>query len=103
MHNYFHAHQSRLNLALHMFAVPQFVVAHAILLWGVLTLSLGLLSLAVALVISSLGVQGWGHRHEVHQPEPFKGVWDFAKRLYTEQFHLYPRMLLIKLRQRIAS
>lgn len=103
MQDYHHNHQDRLNLVLHLFAVPLFILAHGLLIWGLLNLSWLLSATAAALIAASLRLQQWGHLREPNQPKPFLGAVDFGLRLYREQFYLYPHLVWFKLHQRFSS
>lgn len=81
-------HGDRLNLLIHLFAVPAFVAGHLLPLTGVLGVLPG-----GGLVILSLALQFVGHRREaVHSP-PFRCVGDFLRRLYIEQWLNFWRFL----------
>jgi uncharacterized membrane protein YGL010W len=82
-------HQSRLNLAIHVLAVPLF--------WA------GLAAFAVAAsngpifivygagaVVASIALQGLGHRFEREAAEPFSGPLNFIYRLTKESLILFP-------------
>lgn len=87
-------HRDRVNLLLHIVAVPAFIA-------GILaTLSLAwqgaFAGAAVAFVfaVAAFAVQGIGHKREVQAPEPFEGPGDFVGRVFTEQFITFPRFVL---------
>ena len=92
--DYAERHQDKLNLWLHLYAVPAFIA-------GVLAAVLNLLALsvvgaAVCLVFAALAflVQGLGHRREAAAPVPFDGPGDALKRIFAEQFITFPRFVL---------
>jgi hypothetical protein len=84
-------HQDRINLLIHLFAVPLFVGGCAAL---VANLAFGrwLGALASVLVpLLAFAAQAVGHRHEPNPPAPFAGPVDFAARVLLEQFWRFPR------------
>ena len=87
-------HRNQLNLAIHIVAVPLFML-------GCVAVAVGLLRLAPFRVVSgnvamtvSIGLQGIGHRSEPEQPAPFASFGDFVKRFFTEQWVTFPRFVL---------
>jgi hypothetical protein len=87
-------HQDRLNLILHIVAVPLFW-------WGTLDLVgsilfSGLFAAFDGLVLMALSVflQGLGHDREAVAPEPWAGPGVFALRLAAEQFVNFPRYVI---------
>jgi len=87
-------HRDRLNLLLHLVAVPAFIAG---ILACVRLLVSGLwLPALFALLFAALAfaVQGFGHRREAAAPEPFLGPGDFLGRVFVEQFITFPRFVL---------
>lgn len=87
-------HRDRVNLLLHLVAVPLFLVGTLVLAAAALRASgsgvaLGLGCLAVAVV-----VEGRGHAREQEVPTPFAGPLDFASRFVVEQWITFPRFVL---------
>ncbi|MDC8013059.1 Mpo1-like protein [Tahibacter soli] len=87
-------HRDRLNLVLHIVAVPAFVA-------GMLaTVSLALkgfyygAAAAFVFAIVAFALQGIGHKREAQPPEPFDGPGDFVARVFAEQFITFPRFVL---------
>ena len=65
-------HQDRVNLLIHIFAVPTFALAPLGVIWGVVG-GRWLLALVFALLPAvSLAVQGYGHKREPNPPCPSK-------------------------------
>ena len=87
-------HQNTTNLLLHIVAVPLFIVANVLLIVAVVTVSLGLLALAVLGIVASVIVQGRGHKLERVPPEPFTGPANVLGRLFFEQWVTFPRFVL---------
>jgi hypothetical protein len=87
-------HHDRVNLLIHMLAVPAFIAG--ILAAVSSTLNARWLGVAVALVLAvmAFAVQGLGHRRERVAPEPFAGPGDFVARVFAEQFITFPRFVL---------
>jgi hypothetical protein len=88
-------HRDRVNLLLHMIAVPAFIagtLAALTLLWrGHFAGAVFALLVAVA----GFAVQGLGHRREREAPVPFDGPGDFFARVFVEQFITFPRFVLV--------
>jgi hypothetical protein len=85
-------HRDTRNLAIHIVAVPLFVLGHALLLGGLL--ASGWLAIAgVLCILVSIAVQGFGHSLEQQQVHSFTGPRDFLRRLYAEQFFNFWRFL----------
>lgn len=88
------AHRNRLNLAIHLLAVPLFVAAVVLLVAQGVRLSAAGVAVALGILVLSMLLQRIGHNLEAEQPAPFKGPGDFALRLLTEQFVTFPHFLL---------
>lgn len=92
--DYARYHQDRVNLLIHIVAVPLFWIgalnAISALLFSGLFAALG----GVLLVALSLFAQGLGHDREAVQPEPYQGAWDFVQRIAAEQFVNFPRYVI---------
>lgn len=87
-------HQSRVNLLLHVFSVPLFVLANIVLLFGLVRLSWLAVLTAVATMLLSLLLQGRGHRLEAVPAEPFTSPMNAMVRLLCEQWITFPRFVL---------
>lgn len=87
-------HRNSTNLALHIIAVPLFVLAAVILVSGLFQLSLSSIALGVIGIVASLAIQGRGHKLEEQAPEPFTDRQDAIGRLLAEQFITFPRFVL---------
>lgn len=91
---YAERHQDRINLIIHIVAVPLFW-------WGALdavgsVLFEGLFDAfcGIALMALSVFLQGLGHDREAIAPEPWAGAWIFVQRLAAEQFVNFPRYVV---------
>ena len=92
--DYAERHRDKLNLWLHLYAVPAFIAG---MLAAVLNLvALSLVGTVVCLAFAGLAflVQGLGHRREAMAPVPFDGPADAVKRIFAEQFITFPRFVL---------
>jgi len=87
-------HRDRVNLLLHMVAVPAFVAG--ILAAATLVLDGQWFGALIAFVFAAaaFAVQGIGHKRERVPPEPFLGARDFLSRVFAEQFITFPRFVL---------
>lgn len=87
-------HRDRVNLLIHIVAVPLFWIgsfnAIGALLFSGLLFSLG----GIVLMALSLFAQGIGHDREALQPQAFVGASDFVQRILAEQFVTFPRFVL---------
>lgn len=87
-------HRNRINLIIHIVAVPlfwlgTFNVVTAVLFEGALH-ALG----GAILVGLSLFAQGRGHEMEALPPTPFDSRWEFVRRIAAEQFVTFPRFVV---------
>lgn len=87
-------HQSRLNLALHIVAVPAFLVGNVLmvlaLLQGAWLTALGWLVFSAV----AFGLQGVGHKQEPNASIPFSSPANAAARILLEQWVTFPRFVL---------
>ncbi len=84
--SYAASHRDRVNLALHIVAVPLFVGATAYLFVALVRGDVRAALAGVAGLGVSLAAQGLGHRREAVRPAPFSGAWDAVARVPVEQF-----------------
>ena len=87
-------HQNRMNLLLHIVAVPLFLVGSVLVVVGVIRLSPLLAIAGIAAMGVSLFLQGRGHRLEAVPPEPFTGPTNAIGRLFLEQWLTFPRFVI---------
>ena len=86
-------HRSRLNLTIHIVAVPLFILGCAAVAIGVLRLApFRIISGLVAMIVSVV-LEGIGHRCEPERPAPFASLGDFVKRFFFEQWVTFPRFV----------
>jgi len=87
-------HQSRVNLLIHIVAVPLFLLGTVALVLAAIQLSLVLLAVAIGCIVAAVALQGRGHRLEPVPPEPFSGPLNFVSRLFLEQWVTFPRFII---------
>ena len=92
--DYAERHEDKLNLWLHLYAVPAFIAGSLAAMVNLLALSLVGVLASLAFVVLAFLVQGLGHRRETMPPVPFDGPADFAQRVLAEQFITFPRFVL---------
>jgi hypothetical protein len=87
-------HRNRRNLAIHLIAVPVFVVSTVAMLFH---FAEGRFAMAAAFALGpavSLALQGGGHRREEIPPKQSRGRGNFFKRILVEQFFTFPLFVL---------
>jgi len=87
-------HQARVNLLIHIVAVPLFLIGTLALVDAIAKLLSLLLGVAVSFIVMAVALQGRGHRMEPVPPEPFRGPVNFVARLFLEQWVTFPRFIL---------
>lgn len=87
-------HRSRVNLFIHIVAVPVFLLATVGMVMALLQQSLWLGVVSIAAAVVSLALQGRGHRQERVPPEPFTGPANAISRIFLEQWVTFPRFVL---------
>jgi uncharacterized membrane protein YGL010W len=87
-------HSNRMNLLIHIVAVPAFVASSVWLAWCALLMHWAELGVAMLAVVVSFLVQGVGHQREATPSIPFAGPGDAASRILVEQFITFPRFVL---------
>ena len=90
MNDYSSFHKNRINLMIHIVAIPIFVVSFLYLVWTLLTFQILSTGIAFAGILLSFILQIVGHYREPNPPRPFLGPGDFFKRIITEQFVTFP-------------
>jgi hypothetical protein len=87
-------HHGRMNLLIHLVAVPVFMMANVLIIVAALRLSSVMLATGVVAVVLAVALEGSGHRRERISPEPFTGVGNFLGRFFIEQWVTFPRFVL---------
>jgi uncharacterized membrane protein YGL010W len=87
-------HRARVNLLIHIVAVPLFVAGLVLVIAGIglADWTPGLAGLAA--MIAGFAAQGLGHGREPERPAPFLGSIDFLSRFLAEQFVTFPRFVI---------
>jgi len=91
---YVNYHLSRVNLLIHIIAVPLFVLGTVTSLLALVNLNLGVTIMSILLMATSIGVQGFGHAKEELPVVPFSGPIDALIRIFLEQFVTFPRFVI---------
>jgi len=92
--NYPQNHQHPTNLALHLIAMPLFIIGFLLIVSGVFSLSLASFAVGVVGILAGLALQRHGHSLEAEASEPFSDRKDAVQRLVVEQFVTFPRFVL---------
>ena len=87
-------HSSRLNLIIHVFAVPTFIIGIVGLVYSLVNLRIIEAGSFVLIMAVSLLVQSYGHSRENVRSAPFAGPVDALTRILIEQLINFPRFLL---------
>ena len=93
--HYSRNHRDRVNLLIHMVAVPLFSAGVLACLTQISRAQWFGAAIALAVAIVAFALQGAGHRRERVPPEPFAGPGDFVARIVAEQFITFPRFVLM--------
>ena len=92
--DYAERHQDKLNLWLHLYAVPAFVAGILAAVLHIASLNVLASAISLAFAAAAFGIQVLGHRREPLAPAPYAGVGDFVARVFAEQFVTFPRFVL---------
>jgi uncharacterized membrane protein YGL010W len=87
-------HRSRVNLAIHIVAVPLFMLGCVAVAAGIVRLAPFRIGSGLVAMIVAVVLEGIGHRFEPERPAPFASFGDFAKRFFFEQWVTFPRFVL---------
>src|SRR4051812_10850113 len=87
-------HAERMNLLIHIVAVPAFVACIAGLVACLLTQRWAQAVGALLGAAVAFAVQGIGHKREATPSIPFDGPADTGSRILVEQFITFPRFVL---------
>ena len=86
-------HRSRVNLVVHIIVVPLFLLGNVAIIAALWRNSWLLGGLGVVATLTSMALQGVGHRQERVPPEPFRGPLDALSRIVCEQWVTFPRFV----------
>lgn len=92
--DYADKHRDRINLWLHIVAVPLFDAGTITLIFGIAGSAGRVAGLGLAGMVAALVLEGRGHRREPETPTPFAGPIDFVSRFFVEQWITFPRFVL---------
>jgi hypothetical protein len=84
-------HGSKLNLWLHIFAVPAFILSFFNVLWSLAHLAFISAAISFVGMIIAFAVQAIGHKQEKTAAIPFDGPGDAVSRIFVEQLVTFPR------------
>jgi len=87
-------HKSRINLWVHIFAVPVFILATFSLVNSIINLNVFLLICSIILMLVSIVMQGIGHKKEEIPTVPFTGVKNAVVRILLEQLYTFPKFVI---------
>ena len=87
-------HTARVNLLLHIGAVPLFILGNVTLVAGLILAAPVHILVGAAAMSIGLALQGRGHKLESVQPEPFTSPANAFARLLLEQWITFPRFVL---------
>ena len=90
---YSNFHGSRLNLVIHIIAVPLFVGANVLLVFAMAQLEWVRAASFLLVMMLAFAVQGFGHFKETTASIPFKGPADALSRIFLEQWFTFPRFV----------
>jgi uncharacterized membrane protein YGL010W len=87
-------HTTRLNLLIHIVAVPSFIASLISLVFAIATMRWILALECVLGLVIAFAAQGFGHKREPAPPIPFDGPIDAITRIFAEQLVTFPRFVL---------
>src|SRR5512140_544423 len=87
-------HRTKVNLWIHIFAVPAFIGSTVSLVAALATMRWVHAASAVVSMVVAFVLQGIGHKREAAPPIPFEGTGDVVTRIFAEQFVTFPRFVL---------
>ncbi|SIQ15349.1 Protein of unknown function [Aeromonas sp. RU39B] len=100
---YAHYHHDRVNLIIHMVAVPFFWLGTVACLASLFGYHSGSWLVGLPVLLLSFLAQGIGHKREQEASVPFDGALDVVTRILAEQFVTFPRFLLARLQQQRSA
>jgi uncharacterized membrane protein YGL010W len=87
-------HRNRINLLVHIVAVPAFVGALVVAVAAVVEARWVLAACAAAVTAVAFVAQAIGHKREPSAPIPFDGAVDALTRILAEQLITFPRFVV---------
>ncbi|BBN83266.1 hypothetical protein PA25_32510 [Pseudoalteromonas sp. A25] len=87
-------HKSRINLWIHILAVPVFIFGTLFFIGSLISLNILSLIYSVLLMAISIAVQGFGHSKEALPAEPFSSAKNAFLRIFLEQLYTFPKFVI---------
>ena len=87
-------HRSRVNLLIHIVAVPLFLSGTVGVVVALFQRSSVVAVISAVIVVIAIALQGRGHKQEAVPPEPFTGPANAVSRIFLEQWVTFPRFVL---------
>jgi hypothetical protein len=87
-------HRDRVNLSIHIIAVPSFIASAIVLAASLMTMRWAVAGVSLLTLAAAFIVQGLGHGREVTPAIPFTGLADAVTRILAEQFITFPRFVI---------
>ncbi|MBK7862952.1 MAG: DUF962 domain-containing protein [Archangiaceae bacterium] len=87
-------HGSKLNLLIHIVAVPMFILSTVNLGWSLVHLQPFFAIFALGGMLIAFAAQAVGHAQEKSPAIPFDGPLDAVSRIFVEQFFNFPRFVV---------
>jgi len=87
-------HADRRNLRIHLIAVPLFDIGFIAALTFLARADFISAIVSLLVAFGSMVSQAKGHAKEAIAPRPFKGLPDFLKRWFSEQYLIFPLFVL---------
>ena len=84
-------HRAKLNLWIHIVAVPMFIGSTASFVASLVTMQWVYAASALGSMVVAFAMQAIGHKREAAPPIPFEGAGDVVSRIFVEQFVTFPR------------
>ena len=86
-------HSSRINLLIHIVAVPFFILGAASFFLALVNFDIINTIISILLMVASMGAQGFGHAKEEVPAVPFNGPVDTVSRIFIEQLFNFPKFV----------
>ncbi len=87
-------HGSRMNLLIHVFAVPMFILSTLNAVWATVNAQWFFASSSIGGMLIAFMAQAVGHAQEKNPAIPFDGPLDAVTRIFVEQFFNFPRFVV---------
>lgn len=87
-------HRSRVNLLIHIVAVPLFLIGTIGVVVALVQKSSVVAVISAVVMVIAIALQGRGHKQEAVPPEPFTGPGNAISRIFLEQWVTFPRFVL---------